>query len=336
MSQIMTAKLLTALLLAAVVGAARSQNTVPPKLPSLQLPTPTDGLTITNQGNTLRISIAGQLFTEYYYRDVPRPFLYPIIGPGNLPMTRNWPMKNVPDEEQDHPHHKSLWFSHGDVNGIDFWADGEKKGRIVHEKFTQIKSGLFMGLIQSEDKWIGPDGKVVLTDERTLRIRNRPEARLLDFEITLHASNGEVTFGDTKEGTMAIRIAETMRLKGKVGQGHIVNSAGVRDDATWGKRAEWCDYYGTVNGQIAGVAIFDHPANPRHPTWWHVRDYGLFAANPFGQHDFEKQPAGTGNLVIPAGESVTFRYRFYFHPGDEKQAKVDEYYREYITATPKK
>jgi hypothetical protein len=336
MSQIMTARLLTSLLLAAVVGAARSQNTAPPKLPSLQLPTPADGLTITNLGNTLRISIAGQLFTEYYYQDVPRPFLYPIMGPGNLPMTRNWPMKSVPDEEQDHPHHKSLWFSHGDVNGIDFWSDGENKGRIVHEKFTLIKSGPFMGLIKSEDKWIGPDGKVVLTDERALWIRNRPEARLLDFEITLHASNGEVTFGDTKEGTMAIRIAETMRLKGKVSQGHIVNSAGIRDDATWGKRAEWCDYYGPVNGQIAGVAIFDHPANPRHPTWWHVRDYGLFAANPFGQHDFEKKPAGTGNLVIPAGESVTFRYRFYFHPGDEKQAKVDEYYREYITATPKK
>lgn len=130
---------------------------------------------------------------------------------------------------------------------------------------------------------------------------------------------------------MAIRLAPTMRLKGSVGQGHIVNSEGVRDGATWGKRAAWCDYYGPVNGDVVGVAIFDHPGNPRHPTWWHVRDYGLFAANPFGIHDFERKPAGTGNLVVPAGESVTFKWRFYFHKGNEVEGKVAERYQEYAS-----
>ena len=83
---------------------------------------------------------------------------------------------------------------------------------------------------------------------------------------------------------MAVRLNEVMRLThGKAaGTGHIVQSTGVRDGATWGKRAEWCDYYGPVEGQVVGIAIFDHPSNPAHPTWWHVRDYGLFAANPFG------------------------------------------------------
>jgi hypothetical protein len=153
---------------------------------------------------------------------------------------------------------------------------------------------------------------------------------VFDFEITLHAMNGEVTFGDTKEGTMAIRLAETMRLKGPVGQGHIVSSQGVRDGETWGKRADWCDYFGPVDGKVVGVAIFDHPQNPRHPTWWHVRDYGLFAANPFGEHDFEKLSDKTaGNLILPAGHDLTFRYRFYLHAGDELQAHVAERYREY-------
>ena len=138
--------------------------------------------------------------------------------------------------------------------------------------------------------------------------------------------------GDTKEGSMAIRLAPTMRLKGKegkVGKGHILNSEGHRDGETWGKRAAWCDYYGPVEDKIVGVAIFDHPQNPKHPTWWHVRDYGLFAANPFGVHDFEKKPEGTGDITIPAGENLTFKYRFYFHKGDAKQAKVAEHYREY-------
>jgi hypothetical protein len=120
-----------------------------------------------------------------------------------------------------------------------------------------------------------------------------------------------------------------MKARGEAAQGHIINSEGQTDGATWGKRAAWCDYYGPVNGAVVGVAIFDHPDNPRHPTWWHVRDYGLFAVNPFGIHDFEKKPAGTGNLVIPAGQSVTFKYRFYFHQGDDKQGKVAERYHEY-------
>jgi hypothetical protein len=159
----------------------------------------------------------------------------------------------------------------------------------------------------------------------------------MDFEITLFASNGPLTFGDTKEGTMAVRLAETMRLKGPVGHGHIINSAGVRDDATWGKRADWCDYYGPVAGRTVGLAIFDHPDNPRHPTWWHVRDYGLFAANPFGRHDFEAlrdvSQKDAGNLDVPAGQSLTFRYRFYFHEGNERQAGVAEKYGDYIKSS---
>ena len=166
----------------------------------------------------------------------------------------------------------------------------------------------------------------------------RRNARLFDFEVTIHASAGNVTFNDTKEGTMAMRLAETMRLRprAKSGKGHIVNSNGVRDGETWGKRADWCDYYGPVNGKIVGVAIFDNPQNPRHPTTWHVRDYGLFAVNPFGLHDFEKKPVGAGDMTIPAGESVTFRYRFYIHEGDEQQAKVAERYHDYVEASGKK
>jgi hypothetical protein len=186
------------------------------------------------------------------------------------------------------------------------------------------------GVIRSQNKWVAPDGKIVCTDDRTFRVYARPDHRLFDFEVTVHASQGDLTFGDTKEGSMAIRLAETMRLKGKVGHGHIVNSEGVRDGETWGKHAAWVDYHGPVQGKTVGVAIFDHPGNPRHPTTWHVRDYGLFAANPFGLHDFEKKPPGSGNLKVPAGESVTFRYRFYLHEGNEKEGNVAERYLEYI------
>ena len=295
----------------------------------------TEGVRLTQLPGKVRIEINGEHFTDYVFQGAPHVYFYPVLGPGGAPMTRNWPMKEVEGEDRDHPHQRSLWYSHGAVNGVDFWSEGAKAGKIVHDRFLEVKSGADVGILRSANKWVAPDGRVVCTDERTFRVYARPATeRLFDFEITFKAGDKEVVFGDTKEGTMAVRLNETMRLKhnkmntGKP-TGHIVQSTGVRDDKTWGKRAEWCDYYGPVDGKTVGIAIFDHPQNPVHPTWWHVRDYGLFAANPFGVHDFEKKPAGTGNLVLAPGKSLTFRYRFYLHEGDELQAKVGERYKEY-------
>ena len=311
----------------AIAAAIVCSCQAPPAAPSKQ------GVQITTLPDRLRVEINGQLFTEYFYKDVPRPYCYPLMGPGEVAMTRNWPMKDAPNEEHDHKHHRSLWFAHGAINGHDFWSEDRDFGKTVHEDFLEVTSGQEVGIIKERNKWVTAQGELVCTDERTLRFYNPGTApeRVMDFEITFHPANGDLTFGDTKEGTMAVRLAETMRLKGKVGKGHIVNSAGVRDGNTWGKRAEWCDYYGPVDGKIVGIAIFDDPRNPRHPTTWHVRDYGLFAANPFGLHDFEKlADKKAGDLVVPAGKSVTFRYRFYLHEGDEQQAKVGEKYRTYI------
>ncbi len=290
------------------------------------------GVTITEHSDKVTVEMDGQLFTEYCFTGAQRPYFYPVIGPTGEPINRHWPMKDGPNEAHDHPHHKSLWFTHGDVNGVDFWADGDKKGNIVHEKFLELSSGDEVGTIKSQNKWVAADGKVVCTDTRTHRFRNTAEGQMIDFEVTIHASNGELTFGDTKEGSMAIRLTPTMRLKGEVGKGHIINSQGDRDNSTWGKRAAWCDYYGPVGDETVGVAIFDHPDNLRHPTWWHVRDYGLFAANPFGVSYFEKKPRGTGDLKVPAGESVTFKWRFYIHKGNETEGKVAEHYEKYAAS----
>ncbi|MGV3771708.1 MAG: PmoA family protein [Verrucomicrobiales bacterium] len=288
------------------------------------------GVQIQESEDKLEITVNGKFFSEYRHKDLSRPILFPIIGPSGKAMTRNWPMKETPNEEQDHPHHKSLWWAHGAMNGVDFWSESKTAGKTAHQKFTKIESGDDVGVIKSQNQYVAADGKVIATDERTIRVYTpKVSSQAMDFEITIHASHGPLTFGDTKEGTMAVRLAETMRLKGKVGKGHIVNSEGVRDGQTWGKRAKWVDYHGPVEDKTVGLAIFDHPTNPRFPTWWHVRDYGLFAANPFGLHDFEKKPAGAGELKVEEGKSITFKYRFYFHDGDEQQGRVEEQWGEY-------
>ncbi len=293
----------------------------------------------------VRVTIDGQLFTEYHFTGARRPYLYPIVGPTGAGMTRNWPMlEGVPGEETDHIHHRGLWFGHRHVNGAGFWEDtakpGTPLGQIVHDGFLELKGGE-VGVIRAKNKWVLDEGgEVLCTDERTIRVQKAGPGQALDFDITIKAGAKDVIFGDDKDGAMAIRVSETMRVekpkvkgakKAAPGEGHIVTSEGKRDAEAWGTRAKWCDYFGPLDGKTAGVAIFDHPTNPRHPTWWHVRVYGLFAANPFGQAQFEKLPnKAAGEFKIPAGQSVTFRYRFYFHEGDAEQAKVNERYAEYV------
>ena len=294
-------------------------------------------VSVISSEDKVRIELNGQLFTEYHFKGAPHVYFFPLLGPGNVPMTRNAPMKEMDGEDRDHPHHRSLWFSHGAVNGIDFWSEAPKAGKIVHDRILSATCDARGGALKTSHKWIAPDEKTICTDETTFRVYPDGQVRTFDFDVTLKASEGmDVTLGDTKEGTMGIRLAESMRLapnKFNTGKptGHIVQSTGVRDEKTWGKAAEWCDYYGPIEGKILGVAIFDHPKNLRHPTTWHVRDYGLFAANPFGLHDFEKKPEDAGNFTIKSGQSVTFRYRFVLHEGDEKQAGIARLYQQYAS-----
>lgn len=274
------------------------------------------------------VTIDAQPFTEYLIANGPKPILWPIIGPTGKPVTRAYPMGEVAGERKDHIHHRSLWFTHGDVNGVSFWAEGAKNsGTTEHREFVRVESGE-QAVIETRNDWLGPDRKKVCEDQRTLRFGLDGETRWIDFAITVKASEGAVKFGDTKEGTMGIRVAGPLAVDAKKG-GRIVNSEGKTDGAAWGKRAAWVDYYGPLDGNIVGIAILNHPASFRFPTYWHVRTYGLFTANPFGVHDFEGTTGADGSHTIPPGESMTLRYRFLVHKGNEKEAKIAEAFSAY-------
>lgn len=266
------------------------------------------------------VSIDGQPFATYLVKSGSKPIVWPILGPTGKRVTRNWPMDtSVPGEtDRDHPHQRSLWFTHGDVNGIDFWSEG--KGRIEHREFVKVEGGPEAVIVTKND-WLSPDGsKRICQDERTLRFGGNKDQRWIDFDVTITASDGPVVFGDTKEGSFGVRTASSMRVDSKKG-GRIVNSEGQENAAAWGKPAAWVDYQGPVDGEQQGIAILNHPTSFRFPSHWHVRTYGLFAANPFGLNDFT-QGKEKGEYTLPAGESLTLRYRVLLHTGDEKSADV--------------
>jgi len=292
-------------------------------------PRPLEGFHHTIADNSLQISYQGKPFTAYVMRGAPKPYLYPVYGPNDKPITRHFPMQRVAGETTDHPHHRSIWFTHGEVNGIDFWTEGAGKGTIVHQSLETVESGPVLARWVARNEWRTPDGKPLLGEQTEVICYATPESRWIDYRVSLTALDTDVKFGDTKEGTFGVRVASSMEVKRGAG-GQIVNATGQRDRDAWGKRALWCDYTGIVEGEVVGIAIFDHPNNLRHPTYWHVRDYGLFAANPFGVHDFVPgTPKGEGDYLLKKGETLTFRYRLWLHKGRTEEAGVSQQYDAY-------
>lgn len=281
----------------------------------------------------LAVKLNGKLLTNYLVKSGAKPIFWPVIGAGGHEVTRGYPMREAtPDERSDHIHHRSFWFTHGNVNGVDFWAETEGHGNIVHRKFVKAEGG-DEAVIVTQNDWVGADGKKVCEDERTFTFHSDGDRWWVDCDIVVKASEGPVTFGDTKEGSFGVRVAGTMKIDAKKndpGQGGtVVNSEGQKDGAAWGQPAKWVDYHGPVDGEVEGIAILNHPSSFRFPTTWHVRTYGLFCANPFGLHDFQKSKQVDGSYTIPKGETMTLRHRVLFHKGDEKQGKVAQSWAEY-------
>ena len=275
------------------------------------------------------ISVDGALVTRYVTsgNDVKKPFFYPVQGPGGKMVTRHFPMKKgVTGERGDHPHHRSFWFTHGSVNGVDFWAESAKTGRIRHRGFKTLSGGDVFAHLSSTNDWGTVGGEKILEERRDVKIYPLGGGESIwDFDLELAATDAPVKFGSTKEGSFGIRVAGTMK---QTSGGKIINSRGAKGAGqAWGKPAEWIDYYGAVGGETVGVTIMDHPTSFRHPIHWHVRDYGLFAANPFGhRHFYGRKAEKRGEHEMNKGESIRFRFRVYFHAGNTAVSKVPQVY----------
>jgi len=270
---------------------------------------------LTQEGKWVRVTVDGQLFTRYYFTsEFAKPFCFPLVGPNGKILTRGFPVEPSEGETKDHPHHKGFWVAYGDVNGHDLWSE---RGKIVHRAFELVESGPLFGILRARHDWLGVDGEKLCEAIQEIRFTALSNMRILDLTQTFVATEGDVKFGDTKEGFVAIRIPDELTLSR--GTGHILISTGHRDRDAWGKRASWCLYYGTVGGEPVAIAFFDHKDNRSFPNPWHVRDYGLFANGPFGRKDFGLPPEDVGSLA--KGEKMTMRYRiilFSYHPTFEE------------------
>ncbi|MCH2136943.1 MAG: PmoA family protein [Phycisphaerales bacterium] len=222
------------------------------------------------------------------------PALWPLKTIGGVNVTRAFPFRDDhPGEAHDHPHHRSCWIAHGDVNGVDFWHDG---GRIEHRRLEVSESGA----IRVEGDWCTPEGEVLLHSSLEVWARDHfgTTGREVCMMLDLTPANGPVVFGDTKEGTCAIRLAPQLRLEGQVASGSLENSNGVQGKAVWGKRSDAIIVSGVVDGSEITLELTNFGPESAS-TRWHARPYGLIAANPFGDRAFDRSLPARETLLKP-------------------------------------
>ncbi len=288
---------------------------------------------------TDRVSIAinGQPFSDFYLGACcGKPFLAPLRTSSGLIVSRKYPMERVEGESSDHPHHRGMWIGYGNVNHVNFWendpnsrtsgANPSTKGLVVLEHLDAVKGGKKSGSVTATFMWRAPGHGDMLEEHRVMTFYAEQDIRTVDVDATFTAKT-EIRFGDTKEGFFAIRIADSMAEKNG---GMLTNSEGAQTQKNvWGKRADWVDYDGTVEGQKVGIVILDNPQNLNHPPRWHARAYGLFAVNPFGLKEFEAHSTGEGGYKMAAGDTLRLRYRVIVHPGDVPKRKIEDWYKAY-------
>jgi hypothetical protein len=269
--------------------------------------------------------------TYRYGPELVKPVIHPLKTLSGLTVTRAYPFEEFPEESHDHPHHTGVFFTYDDVDSVRFWAATSPPPQIRQIGIDSfVKRG--MGTIATTSQWIDKNGKVLLEERRTMLFAPGGKEYTVDFDITLAAVDTTVTFGPTKEGMFAIRVAPWLQESG--GTGAYLSSRSVTSAGEiWGRRAEWVRIEGESNGRRAGVAILNHPASVNHPTYWHTRDYGLFSANPLGQTFFE-QSRKTADpelfvLTIKPGERALFRFRVIAYDGSLNKLEMDSRYNAY-------
>ena len=286
----------------------------------------------------VRIEVDGALFTEIRTEGFQSPILWPIQGPGDVRMTRDWPVKEgSAGESKDHPHHKGLWVGLENMSGANFWHDwSDHSGKVVLAKPMKVSGETTRAVLNASHRWEAKDGTVLATEERTWAFSGTEAARVMDLTMVFSAGDKPFEFVGIKDGFLGLRTHPHLRLTANKKKGapdvfgKAVNSEGITGKAVWGKRADWVHYSGPVEGKPVGIAVINHPKNPSTDpggkAWWHARDYGLIAVNPFAPEKI----GGDGSTTLAPGKSLTLRYRLVFHSGEADVAQVQAWAKAFL------
>lgn len=274
----------------------------------------------------VEIKLDGKTWTAFHHESKwDKPFLYPIRTASGRVISRGYPVEPRAGEEQDHPWHRGIWYGHGDINGEDFWREKPDKSTAKLVLAGEPKTA--NNTLQVSLAMIGSKGARMGTIQERYSFRNIDRHAAIDVTISVAADAGQAfRFGDTDDGGFGFRLSDEFRQdRGAV----LLNSDGLTGtEKIWGKPARWVKYATST----AGIAVLDHPSNLRHPTRWHARGYSLCSANPFALRSFTNDKKADGSYTLPAGQTLTLRYRVIVHDGTLSRETVDRYFADFAKA----
>jgi hypothetical protein len=265
-----------------------------------------------------------------------RNYVYPLFTPQGYAVTSEHPA--------DHPHHQSFWFAADHVycrmpvnhgKGYEDYTyniylndtfQGRAAGRIVETAYIGAAEGDAFRIVQTLDwrgpqEWAAPEGgRLVARETRTLLVRERNGAHVIDVESKLAAVDWAFTLGPTRHGYFNVRVADSMI--GGLG-GVITSDAGPLPNAdTASETAKWIDFSGPVGGgHVAGISVFPDPRD-HADIWWFVAGWGVITVGPFRMKE----------ALVRRGEHLRARYRVVVHDGDVAAANVAAAYSEFLKA----
>lgn len=260
------------------------------------------------QADRLLVRDGSQPVCEYRFDDseIPRPYFCHVHAPGGVQVTRSHPPG--PHDLSDHAtFHPGIWVAFGDLSGADSWR---LQGTVEHAGFIEEPRVSAESVNWTvENRYQHADGTPVCTEICRWSLDESGDSYRLTLDSRF-TSDREFAFGDQEEMGLGVRLATALAENQEPG-GSVLDSEGRTGAAgAWGRQADWCDYSGVVEGRAVGVTVMGHPLNFRR-SWWHVRDYGLLTANPFGRAAFTG--GEQSRIRVARGEHFRLRYRIVLH-----------------------
>jgi hypothetical protein len=294
---------------------------------------PRGGVEARKELDRVDLRLDGHLVVTYNAdrTELPRPGIDPVYRRGGYLHPIRTPLGRIvtDDYAPDHLHHHGIWMAWAGARfqgrRPDFWNMGQRTGTVEFESLLDVWSGPFAGGVRARHRYVdlsAPVPVVALTEvwEVTLAAVGRGKRAHRQFDLV-----------STQETARQDPLELTEYLYGPLGlRGHrswvgphgtqFLTSEGRSRVDGHGTRARWCAMSGLVAGRRVGVAIFDHPANVRHP-----QPMRLHPSEPF----FSYAPAQAGPMIIEPGRPLISRYRVIAFDGAPDAAWLESLWQAY-------
>ncbi len=218
-------------------------------------------------------------------------------------------------------HHRGIFYGFSKINYTD--RDGKLQSNVdtwhcrkayqVHRKFSAKEASADSAHFTSVIDWVGDDGQVFATEERTMRFSLLQNDIVVDFESTLTPGVPSLHLdGDPQHAGFHFRANNEVndlsqnatyyiRPVSGIGQPGIAINWSAKTDNDQTRDLPWKGMCFSLQNANYTVAYLDHPGNPK-PARASERQYGRFGTYFAADVIPEKPLAIQYRLVIRQGE----------------------------------